>query len=332
MRKRTLNLLKAAAVLLLAVPAIGAGPGPAVKKKAAVKQQAAVKQGQAKEPAAGEQGKAKEPAQAPAAAAAPVITHTLRDIKTGAIEVVTPVTGVTTAQETYDIYAPFDGRIEEVQTELFNFITPATTLARIISMEMAALLDSTPDGGRKQTERRWQDVYKFYDIKPETQGIVTNIYTSPKTTVYKGDRLFTVAKKVIMIGKNTAPLYSHLGQGMTAEIKHYRTDEQYQARLTNFIPLKDSQYFSRLWLEVLDLKNGIRIGEQFDGTLSVGSNPNTRLVPRKNLFLRDGKKYLLMEVETGLITEEEAEITVSPDRYLEIRTSDKETEDGNPKK
>ena len=325
MNRKKLSLLCAAAALLLAVPPVAAGPRPAAKK------QVSTKQAQPKAPPAEEEEEREKPAPPPASAA-PLITQTLNEIKTGAIEVYTPVTGVTTAQETYDIYAPFDGRIEEVHTELFSFATTATILARIISMEMAALLDSTPEGGHKQTERRWQDVYKFYDIKPETQGIVTNIYTSPRTTVYKGDRLFTVAKKVIVIGRNTAPLYTPMANGMTADIEHYRTGEPFKTRLVNFLKLKDSIYYNRLWLEVLEFPNGIRIGEQFDGRLFIGANPSTRLVPRRNLFERNGKKYLLMEVETGLVTEELAEITVSGTRYLEIRTPDKETEDGKQKK
>ena len=293
---------------MLAAPAMAAGPLPTIKNQA---------------PAL--------PAQTRASACPATgteITGTEREIRTGSIEVYTPVTGVTTAQETYDVFAPFDGRVEEVHVELFNFVTPQTTLGRIVSKEMAALLDSTTEGGRKQTERRWQDVYKYYDIKPEAQGVVTNIYTSQKTPVYKGDRLFTVAKKVILIGKNTAPLYSKLATEMTADIQHYRTAEKFKTRLTNFIRLKDSVYYNRLWLEVLDLRTGIRIGEQFDGSLFVGSKTGTRLVPRKNLLEKNGKKYLLLEVETGLITEEEAEINQTSNHYLEIKDHLKETEDG----
>ena len=56
-----------------------------------------------------------------------------RAIITGEIAVYTPVTGITTAQETYDIFASFDGRVEEVQAEVFTFVTPLTTLARMAS-------------------------------------------------------------------------------------------------------------------------------------------------------------------------------------------------------
>ena len=43
-----------------------------------------------------------------------------RNIRTGDIEVYTKVSGIATAQDTYDIFAPFDGRVEELQAELFD--------------------------------------------------------------------------------------------------------------------------------------------------------------------------------------------------------------------
>ncbi len=240
-----------------------------------------------------------------------------RSIKTGDIAVYTPVTGITTAQETYDIFAPFDGRIEELQTEVFNFVTPETVLTRMVSTEMAALLDSTSEDSRKQTERRWQDVYSYTEIKPETQGIVTNIYIEPRTRVNRGDRLFTVAKKVVIIGKNTEPLYSALAAGMTANVAHARDpDAKFETRLVNFLRVKGSDRINRLWLEVLDLKDGIKIGEQFNGVLLVGKSSNAMLAPRRDIIEAGGRRFLITEIRTGLETADELEIIGHSSLYL----------------
>ncbi|OGS06563.1 MAG: hypothetical protein A2270_10045 [Elusimicrobia bacterium RIFOXYA12_FULL_51_18] len=225
------------------------------------------------------------------------------------IEVFTRVTGLPTAHDTYDIYAPFDGRVENVMSELFDLVGTNDVLASMVSTEMAALLDSSSEENKKQTEKRWKSVYDYFEIKPEFQGIVTNIYTAPKARVNKGDRLFTVAKKVIVIGKNTEPLYSALAPGMTAELAYGKnTAVKIKAKLINFIPLKDKPRFNRLWLEVDTLRGGIKIGEQFDGYLFVGRSENTLLVPRTALFDKSGRTYLIMEVETGLATESQTEI------------------------
>lgn len=265
-------------------------------------------------PAAAQQAAAPAPKPAP-----PALTDVWRQVKIGDIEVYSPVTGVTTAQDTFDVFAPFDGRVEEVQVELFNLAGPETVLARMVSTEMAALLDSTPEEGRKQTERRWSDLYKFHDIKPEFKGVVTNVFVEPRTPVFKGDRLFTIARKVVMIGRNTKPLYSDIANDMIAGIRHYRTGEKFDTKLVNFLRIKDRPLFYRLWLEVTDLKEGIRIGEQFDGDLFVGRSNGTRLVPRNHIFETGGRKYLMMEVESGLITEEETEILRPGSTYLELK-------------
>lgn len=279
------KILSPVLLLLICAPALAAGPAP---KKAAAKPEAC-----------------------------PWEDAAQHSIRTGDIEVITPVTGISTAQETYDVFAPFDGRIEELQTELFSFVTPKTILVRMVSTEMAALLDSSAQGSRKQTERRWQDVYSYTEVKPETQGVITNIYVEPKTRVNKGERLFTVAKKVVIIGRNTEPLYSSLSPGMPAKLKHARTDAEFDTVLANFLAVKGPGLINRLWLEVTDLRFGIKIGEQFNGKLVVGKSSNAMLVPRRHIIDAGGRRFLVTEIKTGLETDEETEILGHSSIYLE---------------
>lgn len=312
MKRNLINFL----VLLLAGSAYAAGPAPAPKAAAA--------------------RAAAQKSEAPAAetpAPSPWDGLPQHNIKTGDIAVYTPVTGITTAQDTYDIFAPFDGRIEELQVEVFSFVTPKTVLTRMVSTEMAALLDSSSEESRKQTERRWQDVYSYTQITPETPGVITNIYIEPRTRINKGDRLFTVAKKVVVVGKNTEPLYSKLAPGMTASVEHARSpDSKFETKLVNFLRLKGSNLTYRLWLEVLDLKDGIKIGEQFNGILTVGKSGNAMLLPRKHMIESGGRRFLVTEIQTGLETAEEVEILGHSSLYLEPVRPAAETKDGKTKK
>lgn len=255
------------------------------------------------------------------------------NIRTADIAVYTPVTGITTAQDTYDIFAPFDGRIEELHSDLFSFASQTTILTRMVSTEMAALLDSSSEESRKQTERRWQDVYSYTEIKPEIQGVVTNIYVEPGTRVNKGDRLFTIAKKVVIIGRNTEPLYSRLSGGLTANVEHARDPgAKFETKLVNFLSIKGSRLINRLWLEVTDLKDGIKIGEQFNGILFVGKSANTMLVPRLHILESGGRRFLITEIQTGLETAEETEILGHSSLYLEPFRPATEAKDGKDKK
>jgi hypothetical protein len=315
MKKLPLSL----AALLLAAPAFAAPRQKAAPVRKVVSSGAPAKAVPA--PAA----PAQNAAQVPAGAKAPILPRkwlpldrtVQKNIKVGTIEVMSPITGITTAQDTYDVFAPFDGRVEDMQADLFDFVTPKTIIGRMVSTEMAALLDSSTEEDKEQTERRWKDVYKYFNIAPETPGVLTNIYIQPKTRVLRGDRLFTIARKVVLIAKNTDPLYSKLGKNMTAEIEHVRDPgKKYSTVLTDFVPLKGSPYYSRLWLEVTDMKDGIKVGEQFNGTLFVGRNNNALLLPRGELLERGGRRFLVTEIKTGLETAEEVEILEHTSVYL----------------
>jgi len=273
-----------------------------------------------------------KPAQEPAQWL-PLQSAVQKNIKKGTIEVYTPVSGIATAQDTYEVFATFDGRVEDLQVELFDFVTPKTLLARMVSTEMAALLDSSTEGERRQTEQHWEELYKFFPVRPENQGIITNIYVSPKTKVNKGDRLFTIARKVVVIGRNTGALYDPLAKGMTAELADARDpDRKLRTVLRDFIPIKSSPRFSRLWLDVADIREGIRIGQQFDGRLLVGKSEDTMLVPRGDLIEYGGRRFMLTEVTTGLETADEVELLGHTSLYLSQAPSAPEKSDGKTKK
>lgn len=273
------------------------------------------------------------PPRAAAAAPAVAVGEKEEEIERGDIDVFVKVTGLSTVQDTYDIYAPFDGRIEDALTELFSLVTPDTILSHMVSTEMAALLDSSTEDSKKQTEKRWKNVYDYYTIKPEFRGVLTNVYVKPKDRVYKGSRLFTVARKVVIIGKNTEPLYAKLANDMTAELIYTKDpDIKLKGVLTNFIRIKDSPYFNRLWLEVTDLKTGLRIGEQFTGFLTIGRSEDTLIVPRDALFEKFGRRYLIMEVETGLSNDKEIEVLKPGRHYIKPVIPKAERQDGKVKK
>jgi len=58
------------------------------------------------------------------------------------------------------------------------------------------------------------------------------------------------------------------------------------------------------------------IGGRFNGYLFVGRSENARLAPRTALVEKNGRKYLMLEVETGLTTEAETELLQSGLHFL----------------
>ncbi len=231
-------------------------------------------------------------------------------IRRGDLELRAKFSGIATAQDAYDVYALFDGRVEEVIGELFDFVTPKSVLAKMVSGEMAAMIDSTSRDALAQMEKRWKGVFKIYDVKPEHTGIISALHTAPKTAVTKGERLFTVARKIMLIGRNTERLYYVPRPGMTADLSYARDPAvKLTAKVTGVVPLEEEPGFYRLWLEADQLREKIRIGHRFDGEILLGKAAGAEIAPRGAIVEKDGRKYLMTEIETGLMNFEEAEIT-----------------------
>ena len=147
--------------------------------------------------------------------------------------------------------------------------------------------------------------------------MVTHVYVQSKDLVKKGDRLFTVARKVILIGKNIKPIYSPLHTSLPATMRYVKdTSFKLKSILTKFIPLQPNSFYYRLWLDTGKLKNKTKIGERFTGYLFVGRTEDAKIVPTNSLINIQNKKYLLIEVETGLMTPESTEILSSGNHYI----------------
>lgn len=238
-------------------------------------------------------------------------------VEKGDLEIYIPIEGITSAQDTFDVVAPFDGRLEEVIVELFDLVDRKEILARMVSSEMAAMLDSSAGMSKKQMKRRWGQVFKLYDVKAMNKGIVTHVYVKSKDVINKGDRLFTIARKVILVGKNTKPVYCPLKNGLPATMKSLK-DSSFKLKpvLTKFLPLQPNSFYYRLWLDTGKLRNKTKIGARFSGYLFVGRTEDARIVPTNALINIQNRKYLIIEVETGLVTPESTELLKSGNHYI----------------
>lgn len=243
-----------------------------------------------------------------------------KEIYDGTIEVRTKIRGTPSAYETYDVYAPFDGRIDEVRAELFDLVYPETVLARAVTKDMAALLDtanSADPQSKKQILKRWKGTFEYFDIKPKEAGIVVNVYVKPRDYVKEGDKIFTIARKMQIIAVNTEPVYTPLAQMMKASMTSVRDNGvKVNLYLKSFVPFKEKPFFYRLWMDISELRDRIKIGETFEGELFVGRSENAKLVDRKDVIMKDGKRYLLMEIKTGLISDTQLEVLSPTKSFL----------------
>ncbi len=255
----------------------------------------------------------------------------------GDISVYIRFSGTSTAEDFFYVNAPFTGRTEEVMGKLFQWVNTDTLLARIVSIEMAALIDATPRISKRQTGKRWKKVFDYYDLHPQESGIIAHVYAHPKERIHPNERMFTVARKIVVIGKTMEPVYCPILPGQNARLESIKAEEESLQGLSEtarqilrgtgesikvkavvewVLPPKDGVY--RVGLKVTTLKDGLGPGMAFHGRIHLGTSKNTMLVPRESVIKKGGKNYVILEVRTGLSNADETEITrgAEPGRFF----------------
>lgn len=232
-------------------------------------------------------------------------------------EIYVPITGTSAAYEEYDIIAQFDGRMEEIFAEQFDYVGEKEVLATMVTTEMAAMIDTSHGLSRKQMEKRWKGVFDYHSIRPGDAGVVTRVHVEAKQRVSKGDRLFTVARKVMIIAKNTEPVFSPVKNGLPAQMRYSRNENiKFETAVSRFMSLAPNSFYYRLWLDIKELNDDIIVGARFNGFLFLGRTEDSVIVPRSDIIRLGRRKFMLIEVNTGLVSESKAEITKTVDNYV----------------
>jgi hypothetical protein len=237
------------------------------------------------------------------------------------------ISGITQAYEEYDIKANFDGQIISIKPELFDVIESSEAIIRVVTGEVAALLKTATDEKEKDDIlKRWDGMFKYTDMRSPTEGIVVKIYVKANDFVNKGDRILRIAKKMRVIAKNKNKLFIQPQIGLNGIIN--RAFNKYKITLTNYIPNED--YYYTLLFDFDEIPD-IKIGERVEGVMMMANRQNTRVVSSKDVINYNGKKYLIIQFEPGLITEDETEVLGFTLNYLSIKSSPSQNDISNQK-
>jgi|GEM_PF-1429820 len=244
------------------------------------------------------------------------ITGRELSVKSGELAIKVPFKGSSIAQDVVQITSPIEGRVMELYPKLFSPVGPDKLVAKLITKDLAAMLDASPEKGRSQLAERWKQVYKYQDVFADNAGVITNIYVRPNDDVYEGDALFDVAKKFMIVAKTTKRTYRDIHPGLEADVLHVKTGRRYRAVIETVSKSKDSYI---LWLSLGEIPSEVRVGDAFSGDVLLVRKENTKTVPRDQIYEKNGKTYLMLEVETGLMTDEDVEIMEPKLNYLVLK-------------
>jgi len=230
------------------------------------------------------------------------------------------IEGVTQAYDEYDIKASIDGEIISISCELFDIVKKSENIIKIASGEVGALLKTArTTKEKKDILKRWDGMFRYTYIQPQYDGIVTKINHKTGEFVNKGETLITVSRKMRIIAKNKEKLYIKPQPGINALIKGITGI--YKVTLTDIIKEETEGYYTMLmdFDEIPDIK----VGEKLSGKMFLVKKTSTRVVPNEDIIEYNGKKYLIIEIQTGIISEKETEIESFGFNYLKIKKEEK---------
>ncbi|MFA6583853.1 MAG: hypothetical protein WCS77_06105 [Elusimicrobiaceae bacterium] len=239
------------------------------------------------------------------------------------------ISGTTTAEGLIDIYAPFDGRVSDLSTELFQWVEKDQLVGVVASVELAAMLDASSEKTKETNRKRWKEMYDFYQLRAPITGIVVGLNVKNRQNVFDQEKLMTIARSIFIIAKTQEKVYITPAPGMLARIKDKDTGIVANAVLRSFTEIgKTGQYQVRL--EITDRNWKIRPGMVFDGDLLLYDNPNSAMVPIDALIKKNGRTFLMtmVEVKPGARNEWYTEVSnvfpgetyIMPDSLLNIKT------------
>jgi len=82
------------------------------------------------------------------------------------------------------------------------------------------------------------------------------------------------------------------------------------------MPLAVNSFYYRLWLDIENLSDDIIVGARFNGFLFLGRVEDAVIVPKNHIIKVGKRKFMMIEIETGLADEKKAEIKKRINNYI----------------
>jgi len=226
----------------------------------------------------------------PPATARGVFSGSFDGVKTGAVEGFVHFAGTTTASDFADMLAPFDGRLYEFKTKLFQWVEQGQDLGVITSVEMAAQLDI--GASTATVRRRWGSVFDYEHIKAPYSGIVVKMNVKDRQDLHENDPILTIGRKFYVIGRTNTKVPIPLQPGMPAIVAD---PDGLKGRgvLDRFVPVGDTGLY-QVRVEVTTGDKSYQPGMVFTGEIQNPANPRYAKVPVNTLIRREGKTYMLI--------------------------------------
>lgn len=144
----------------------------------------------------------------------------VRTVKTGKKDLLVTVTATGTVKpyNRVEIKAPISGRIDEVLVREGEEVRQGQMLARMSSIERAALIDAARSQG-EEVLKRWQEAYKPAPLLAPLDGMIIVRAVEPGQTVTTADPVLVLSDRLIVQALVDETDLAMIGLGQRTEIR-----------------------------------------------------------------------------------------------------------------
>ncbi|HOX22025.1 MAG TPA: hypothetical protein PLL10_01065 [Elusimicrobiales bacterium] len=239
--------------------------------------------------------------------------------------------GTATYEGVIDIKAQRDGQFV-LTISSGEWVVKDDMLGFISSPEMSAIMSLTPRDERLSAAQRWKQVYGADVIKADRPCLVTAVYRPDRSMVRKGDLLFSLAEEAYVIAETEGEGAHTLSPGMRAQLRQQNVPNSpvIPAILQELFPAQGAEpqdplekelgkkpdmpkYFLRLQVPQRAMPY-VGLGKNYDGYIVKQDAPPGPVLPKRSIFPKDGKSYLmtLKEVSVAVETEKGVQLNEAP--------------------
>ncbi|OQA58302.1 MAG: macrolide transporter subunit MacA [Candidatus Omnitrophica bacterium ADurb.Bin277] len=146
-------------------------------------------------------------------------------VERGDLRVTVTATGIVQPYNRVEVKAPIAGRIEEVLVREGDEVVKGQVLARMSSIERAALLDAARSRGEEAVER-WEEAYKPAPLLAPLDGTIIVRSVEPGQTVTTADPVLVLSDRLIVesLVDETDLAFIALGQRAQFKLDAYRSE------------------------------------------------------------------------------------------------------------
>ncbi|PCI40104.1 MAG: hypothetical protein COB53_01875 [Elusimicrobia bacterium] len=257
----------------------------------------------------------------------PCLAQETGDVSRGPLTVRIKTQGTVRAEDIFRIRSSIEGRIEKISIKPDTWATSKTELGRMLTTELAAMLDSRSTTPSKTMEARWQRIFKPTAIRCPKLCYIMKVFAQEGKVVKPNALLMEAAHKLRIVGRVRPGDSKWVKKGQL--VRYWPLNDpknKVQGRIESFILDTQGETVEPggTFTILLSPRHFLPPNTEWEGEITIVAKKNVLRVPTDALLYHKGEIFLPVRVSTGVTSYGVTEITSGASRntrFLQIEAS-----------